>query len=91
MAAPSMAAPPAKVSADEGSASVLTMLEELIAKGKDLAVDEQLTQDAGLSPVRALRLRRKSKEVGEDAIKIMSAGALSPPVETRAFRRIRPQ
>jgi len=64
------AAPAASVPTMDGT-SVLKAIEDLIAKGQEAKKDLAFCEQANLAPARALRVRRKSKQLEEQAMLLM--------------------
>jgi len=61
--------------------SVLVAVERLVQEGQELAQEEAWASAAGMPPARGLRLRRKSRDLMEEAIDM-----LTPDLE-RAFKQ----
>jgi len=66
-------AAPSTVEADKAAeANVLAAIEEIIAKGREVAADMSFSEAANMPPAQGLRLRRKSKEIEVQAMELMS-------------------
>lgn len=80
--APSLASPPSKANddapsggdgpADGTTVDVLIAIEQMIEKAKEVLAEEEFAIEAGLSPIKQVRLRRKSRDLEEEGTKLMS-------------------